>query len=215
MKKIYSAVFFAESFMFVAKDTRGQISIGAVQGYQFQRISTHAVEQSLVNQVVSDAIAYTYRIEGHEFYVVTFPTADITWAYDLASQMWHKWLSVDTQNVFHRHRSNCHAFFNGMNLVGDYQNGKIYSLDNAVYTDNGTTIRRLRRAPHLVTDLQRQYFHEMQIQFQPGVGLQTGQGQDPQLRTSHPRSAPSARSDSGRGRRLACEGLGSWCRHRH
>ena len=38
----------------------------------------------------------------------------------------------------------------------------------------------MRRAPHLVSDLQRQYFAEMQIQFQPGVGLQTGQGEDPQ-----------------------------------
>jgi hypothetical protein len=28
--------------------------------------------------------------------------------------------------------------------------------------------------------LQRQYFHELQIQFQPGVGLSTGQGDDPQ-----------------------------------
>ena len=36
---------------------------------------------------------------------------------------------------------------------------------------NGDEIRRLRRAPHLVTDLQRQYFDEFQIQFQPGVGL--------------------------------------------
>jgi hypothetical protein len=65
-------------------------------------------------------------------------------------------------------------------LVGDYQNGLVYALNNAVYTDNGATIRRLRRAPHLVTDLQRQYFAELQIQFQPGVGLETGQGQNPQ-----------------------------------
>ena len=65
-------------------------------------------------------------------------------------------------------------------MVGDYENGKIYQLNNEVYTDNGNTIRRLRRCPHLVSDLQRQYFAEMQIQFQPGVGLQTGQGDDPQ-----------------------------------
>ena len=43
-------------------------------------------------------------------------------------------------------------------------------LDKTNYTDDGNTIRRLRRAPHLVTDLQRQYFEELQIQFQPGVG---------------------------------------------
>jgi hypothetical protein len=30
----------------------------------------------------------------------------------------------------------------------------------------------LRRAPHLVSDFQRQYFDELQIHFQPGVGIQ-------------------------------------------
>lgn len=167
----FSIARFAEQFLFVSKDTRGQAIIGGIQGYQFQRVSTHAVEQSLVNKVISDAIAYSYQIEGHEFYVVTFPTADLTWAYDLSTKMWHKWLSVDDQNVYHRHRSNCAAFFEGRNLVGDYENGKIYRLEQTVYTDNGQKIRRLRRAPHLTADLQRQYFDELQIQFQPGVGL--------------------------------------------
>jgi hypothetical protein len=32
----------------------------------------------------------------------------------------------------------------------------------------------------LVADFQRQYFDELQIQFQPGVGLSTGQGDNPQ-----------------------------------
>jgi hypothetical protein len=170
---------FAEMFMFVSKDSRGQAIIGVVQGYAFTRLSTHAVEQTLLNQTVSDAIAYTYQLEGHEFYVVNFPSANITWVYDLSSQMWHKWLSWDGQQ-FNRHRSNCGAFFNNSYLVGDYQNGKIYSLDNNAYTEDGSTIRRLRRAPHITTDLQRQYFAELQIQFQPGVGLETGQGQNPQ-----------------------------------
>jgi hypothetical protein len=57
-----------------------------------------------------------------------------------------------------------------MVLVGDYSNGSIYELDKLNYTDNGQNVRRLRRAPHLVADLQRQYFDELQIQFQPGVG---------------------------------------------
>ena len=167
----FSVARFAESFMFVSRDTRGQAIIGGINGYTFQRLSTHAVEQTLIGVNLSNAIAYTYQIEGHEFYVVTFPDANLTWVYDLASQMWHKWLSVDNYNNYYRHRSNCAAFFNGMNLVGDYENGKVYQLDNTVYTDDGNKIRRLRRAPHLVTDLQRQYFSELQIQFQPGVGL--------------------------------------------
>jgi hypothetical protein len=171
---------FEEQLMFVSQDARGQGIIGAVQGYTFVRLSNHAVEQTLMNQKISDAVAYTYRLEGHEMYVVTFPSIDITWVYDLTTKVWHKWLSWDSQTGYHRHRSNCGAFFGNVYLVGDYENGKIYQLNNEVYTEDGNTIRRLRRCPHLVTDLQRQFFAEMQIQFQPGVGLQTGQGYDPQ-----------------------------------
>lgn len=177
---IYSVAQFEEQIMFVSKDARGQGIIGAVQGYTFVRISNHAVEQTLMNVELSDARAYTYRLEGHEFYVVTFPSIDLTWVYDLAAQAWHKWLSWDNATGYHRHRSNCGCYFNNVFLVGDFENGKVYQLDNEVYTEDGAAIRRLRRAPHLVSDLQRQYFAEMQIQFQPGVGLQTGQGDNPQ-----------------------------------
>ena len=160
------------SFAYVAKNNRGQAEIVIMNGYFPQRISTHAVENTLVNQNISDAIAYTYQLEGHECYVVTFPSLDITWVYDIATQLWHKWLWTDSQNNYHRHRSNCSAFFQNVVLVGDWQNGQIYQLDPNNYTDNGDAIRRLRRCPHLTTDLQRQYFDELQIQFQPGVGLE-------------------------------------------
>ena len=179
----YSVARFADSFVIVAKDTRGNSTIEMMQGYAWVKISTHAVEQSLLNQVVSDAIAYTYQIQGHEMYVCTFPSIGegLTWVYDLSTKSWHKWLSWDSDNaVYKRHRSNCGAYFANMYIVGDYENGKLYSLENEVYTDDGATIRRLRRAKHLTTDLQRQYFEEFQIQFQPGVGLNTGQGDDPQ-----------------------------------
>lgn len=173
-----------DGFALVAKDNRGNSTICMVRGYKYNRFSTHAVEQSLGEYEVSDAIAYSYQIIGHEIYVVTFPSVGeygITWAYDLSTQQWHKWMSWDsTANVFKRHRSNCHAVFANLNLVGDYENGKIYSLQNEVYTEDGAPIRRVRRAPHLTADLQRQYFDELQIQFQPGVGLNTGQGSNPQ-----------------------------------
>jgi len=168
----FSVARLGNSFAYLAKNNRGQSEIVAMEGYFPKRISTHAVENTLVNQTVSDAIAYTYQLEGHECYVITFPSLDLTWVYDISTGLWHKWLWVDNQNYFHRHRSNCSAVFQGLVLVGDYQNGQIYSLDPSNYTDNGDAIRRVRRCPHLVTDLQRQYFDEFQIQFQPGVGLE-------------------------------------------
>lgn len=159
-------------FAYVSQNIRGANQIVLINGYIPQRISTHAVEQSLLDQYTADAVAYTYQLEGHEVYVVSFPTIDITWAYDLTTGLWHKWLWVDAYDKYHRHRSNCAAVFQGIVVVGDWENGNLYQLDQSNYTDANGAIRRLRRAPHIVSDLQRQYFDELQIQFQPGVGQQ-------------------------------------------
>ena len=167
----FSIARLGNSFAYLSKNNRGQAEIVIMNGYFPTRISTHAVENTLVDQNISDAVAYTYQLEGHETYVISFPTLDLTWAYDVTTDLWHKWLWVDSNNVYHRHRTQCSALFQGVVLAGDWQNGQIYQLDLTNYTDNGDTIRRLRRAPHLVSDLQREYFEELQIQFQPGVGL--------------------------------------------
>ena len=159
------------SFCYVSRNQRGQGVIVQMNGYVPQRVSNHAVEQTLLNGYIDDAIAWTYQLEGHEVYVVSFPSLDLTWAYDTSTGMWHKWLYVDSTDTYHRHRGNCSAAFQGNVYVGDWQNGKVYMLDANNYTDNGNRVRRLRRCPHIVTDLQRQYFEELQLQFQPGVGL--------------------------------------------
>ena len=168
------------SFAYVSRNNRGEAQVMMMNGYVPTRISTHAVEQTLLNKNIDNAIAWTYQQEGHECYVVTFPTLDLTWVYDVSTSMWHKWLWIDNTNTYHRHRGNCAALFQGKVYVGDYENGIIYLLDPHNFTDNGQEIRRLRRAPHLVTDLQRQYLDELQIQFQPGVGNSIDPGQTPQ-----------------------------------
>jgi len=167
----FSVARFGDSFCYVSRNSRGQAQIMQMKGYVPTRISNHAVENSITNQYVDDAIAWTYQLEGHECYVVSFPTLELTWAYDLASGMWHKWLYTENDGTYTRHRGNCCAVFQGLVLVGDYEDGSIYEIDKNNYTDNGQYTRRLRRAPHLVSDFQRQYFDELQIQFQPGVGL--------------------------------------------
>jgi hypothetical protein len=176
----FSVARLGNSFAYLAKNNRGTAQIVQMNGYVPQRISTHAVENSLTGQTVSDAVAWTYQLEGHEVYVISFPSIQLTWCYDIASGMWHKWLYTNNLGQYERCRGNCAAVFQGYVLVGDYSNGKIYHLDKNVYTDDGQYVKRLRRAPHLVTDFQRQYFDELQIQFQPGIGTSTGTGEDPQ-----------------------------------
>lgn len=176
----FSVARLGNSFAYLSRNNRGQAQVVQMNGYVPQRISTHAVEATLANQNVSDAVAWTYQLEGHEVYVISFPTLNLTWCYDIASGMWHKWLYTNNQGQYERARGNCCAVFQGQVLVGDYANGKVYKLDKNNYTDDGQNVRRLRRAPHLVTDFQRQYFDELQIQFQPGVGTATGSSENPQ-----------------------------------
>lgn len=173
-----------ENVVFLANDNRGRASV-VVWGAsiaQPQRISTFAIENAIQGYAVtSDAIGYTYSQAGHEFYVLTFPTADVTWCYDLSTQFWHRraWRDPNT-GIYHRHRSNCAASFGDDIIVGDFENGKVYALSQSTYTDDGEPLPCVRRCRHLTSNLNRQFFYALQIQFQPGVGLQTGQGSDPE-----------------------------------
>lgn len=173
-----------ESFAFLSADKRGQGVVIQMNGYTPVRISTNAIEneiqQYIQNSTIADAIAFTYQQGGNEFYMLTFPTADVTWVYDISTKLWHREGWRDTLNVLHRHRGNCCEVFGGSVIMGDYQNGQIYKVDPTNHTDDGVIFPCMRRARHITTDLKRQFFDNLQIQFQPGVGISTGQGSDPE-----------------------------------
>lgn len=183
IQAISSLAKLGEVYAFLAQDTRGTATVitwGSANP-QPQRISTFAIENAIQGYAVtSDAIGYTYSQAGHEFYVLTFPTADVTWCFDLSTGLWHRRAWRDPFGVLHRHRSNCCAVFGDDIVVGDFENGKLYALSQSTYTDDGVTLPCIRRCKHITTDLKRQFFSDLQIQFQPGVGLSSGQGSDPE-----------------------------------
>lgn len=154
---------------------QSQESEGAVvktNGYSVERISTPQMEY-LIDQYssVADAFAYVYGDEGHMFYVLTFPTGNATWVYDLTTGMWHERSMWSVPYAINRHRSNCYAFFNGKHLVGDYANGNIYQLTHDSYTDNGDPIVSMRRTVHVSKDMKRVFFSELNLDLETGTGL--------------------------------------------
>jgi hypothetical protein len=171
------------SVFWLAADGRGQGMVYRSNGYQAVRISTHAVEWQIQQYGnLADAIAYTYQQDGHSFYVLTFPTAETTWVYDVATQAWHERASWDGR-VFSRHRSNCQMAFASEIVVGDFENGNIYAFDLDVYSDAGGVQRWLRSWRALPTGRgtsRRMAHHYLQLDCETGVGLNTGQGDDPQ-----------------------------------
>jgi len=170
----YSVAKMDNSVFWLGADARGQGIVYRANGYQGQRISTHAVEYAIQQYAdLSDAVGYTYQQDGHTFYVLNFTDADTTWVYDAATGAWHERAGFFNGD-FTRHRGNNHARFNGDPHVGDYQTGKIYIFSLDVYADDGAVqkwLRSWRALPTGANTLKRTTHHSLQIDCETGVGL--------------------------------------------
>jgi len=152
-----------------------------ISGYRSQPISSRAIEKE-INRLAtfSDAIGFYYSQEGHGFYVLTLPTGDITWVFDVSTTMWHKRRSypINPDGTEGRWRANCYAYFAGKHIVGDWQYGKLYELDFDTYTDNSETIRCFVDFPAIGNGKDRIRHNKLEVMFEGGVGLVGGD--DPQ-----------------------------------
>lgn len=180
----FSPVTIDNSIMWLGRDEMGQGVVWQARGGASPvRVSNHGIEFAIGQYSrIDDAIGYAYQQEGHLFYVLTFPTGDETWVYDVSTQGWHqRAYMTPADGSLHRHRSNCHAMFNGDHIVGDWENGKLYAFDLDNLTDDGDAIISLRSAPVIAQNQYRMFFNSFQVDIEAGVGTATGQGQAPRL----------------------------------
>ena len=170
----YSIAKMDNQVYWLGKDARGQGIVYKAAGYIGQRVSTHAIEWQMQEYAdLTDAVGYTYQQDGHNFYVLNFPSANTTWVYDVATGAWHERASLNN-GEFNRHRANNQMFFNSTTVVGDYENGKIYEFDLNVYADDGAPqkwLRSWRALPTGANNLTRTIQHSMQLDCETGVGL--------------------------------------------
>ena len=128
----------------LSRDLQGEGVVLKFRGYLTQRISNHALEESIRQMQktvgIDDAIGMTYQLDGHTFYMLTFPRGNETWVYDSAIQdpnaAWHQecWTNPNTGSL-DRSRINCMAFINGQLVAGDWQTNVVYGLDMDLYVD--------------------------------------------------------------------------------
>lgn len=127
-----SLVQYEDKIFFLASD----LTIRMLYGNQMTKISDLAVEQAVKgdgtpNQPgygnVEDAEAFFIDHPSRKFYVITFPSVDVTWVYDLSTNLWHKrstdggrWLARTSQ-----------AIFNTI-LVGSSVDGTLYDFSEGV-----------------------------------------------------------------------------------
>lgn len=123
-----------------------------MQGRQVTPVSTPYDRIIQEFSAVDDAVGYTTSISGMPIYLLNFPTARQTLAFNYETSQWHKWGYWDsTQALYHRFRglSYCYAKAWNLHLFGDHTTGMIYRGARGIYTDNGNPIRSLLRTGHV------------------------------------------------------------------
>jgi hypothetical protein len=161
---------------------QGEGVVYASSGLGFARVSNHAIEYAIGLAASSDAYSFAYQQEGHNFFVMTLPSQQRTLVYDLGLQMWHErstanavtlapeaWLANDAAVCF------------GKVLFGSRLGAVISYPDLGKYTEyDDRQIIRIHQSPVYWDDLRLLSHRELRIDFEGGVGLQVGQGNDPQ-----------------------------------
>lgn len=157
------------NIFWVSTDAQGHGIVLKGSNYSAQRISTHAVEQALLGYpTISDAVGHLHQVAGHTFYVLTFPSGDATWVYDISTGLWHERAWMDSSGLEHRVRPIVGCAANETFYCGDWENGNLYTYDLANYTDNGAPVKRIRSFPHVISELKRIQYNKFIADIQTG-----------------------------------------------
>jgi hypothetical protein len=147
-----------------------------INGLTPERASTDQVEESIARMTrVDDALGFTYSQSGREFYVLSFPTAGITWVLDAATRLWHE---RSTNGV--QWRATCALELGGKVLIGDNASeiGRLLDLRTDLYQDLGQEMVASHVLPAVWADEDRMTHEEVRFTFEAGVGNEAGS--DPQ-----------------------------------
>lgn len=146
-----------------------------LNGYTPLRISNNAVEQSLAGINHEDITAYVYNENGQLFYNLTIPDRKVTWSYAVASGSWHR----RENKQFGRGIAGCAMKFDGKNLIGDHQSGRIFVMADNWHLEDGYALVRSMTLPTITMGRKNFSISSLELDITSGIGTVNGQGQDP------------------------------------
>lgn len=179
----YSRAKIDNSIVFLAQNLQGQyqvMQLALLNSYAPKRVSTSDIEAIIANlSTPSDATALAYMTDGgHPMYQLTFQSAQRSFLLDLSTSIWSEaQTGVATTG---RHVGDLSVTFGADTYMSDYNIPNMYKISSSSYTDNGTPIKRMLQSRHL-GDMNIFSVDELFFDMETGVGLQSGQGSDPQI----------------------------------
>lgn len=164
---------------FIADD----LTVRRLDGNQPVRVSTHYIEQLLEQTfTLSSGESFSYWQEGHFFMGFTFNEGTII--YDAVTQEWHERDSYNRTYWRFRHM----ARFAGKTLAGDADSNEIVEIDVRTFDEAVNDPTMASNVQVMEWTYQPVYaegiraFHDrLEVRFEAGVGLTTGQGSDPKM----------------------------------
>lgn len=169
----YSTIQPVEDALFFVGRKGGEAEVCAMSGYNVQVVSTPDVEYD-INAANGALSALVLRSGGHTFYILN--TTSKTWVYNAGMGEWSEW-QTDGGRFAGQHA----AVLNDVQVVSDYRSKKCYGVDPDAYVDGTDALLREVQTKHLATNLDRLTVSSLALDVEVGVGLEEGQGSDPQI----------------------------------
>lgn len=167
------------SIFWLGSDERGGRTVWRSAGRPV-RVSTHALESQWDKAInIEDSYAFTFRLEGHAFYVLTIQNLG-TYVYDAATNLWCEWQTFGEKDWSAIGFSN--AF--GKRITGDRRGNTIFeiSIDNL---DDSTTggdvgIEWIATSPPVASDNGQWMRHNM-VRLDIDTGTTPDSAADPEI----------------------------------
>lgn len=182
---------FDNSIAWLSRSKAGELHVVMMAGgYQPQVISTPELNYTWQRlSAVEDAYSYVYTVDGHEFYVITFPTSSVTYAYDALTKRWHQRSGPFSAGLPTRDGVASIAFCGhwGGHVVGDSNAaGRLLSIDSSTYTWAGVNMERRVTGPMMSLENESMFrFSEVQVDIEEGVATGVETGNDGQVTLSY------------------------------
>lgn len=150
-----------------------------LNGYTPQRVSTTAIEQAIQAATDKDFRGIAWAENGHTHYGL-FST-DFAFVYDCSTQLWWERLSFRSTSWRAAFVIRAHKQL----YVGDITSNRFGLLTPKSFEDFGEVLRGSCTSPPISQDNTRLTHSRIELVFEQGVGIPSGQGADPQVMLRH------------------------------
>lgn len=154
---------------FLGANVQGGCSVWFISGGSPNRISTNAIERELDGVDVRNTYGCCYYKNGHQFYILTIPSIDKTYVYDLATRQWHN------RSTYKNGKNSAWwvrfiACTNGDVIICGKGEDVVARMDKDKYDDyRGEPIIKMRTAPVIVSDYSPFIVNDIQLLWNTGT----------------------------------------------